>query len=207
MCFLLTTQWCGVPGPSGRDLTLSRLEDANGLATAVMAARYVVGVSAGVSIFLVVTLAGYSIYVFIEWHRFSKLLTPISVCKPEVHWAQGHPVEIYLHGPFENFALDDEKVASLVRVDTLRIVSIKFAPYVTDRGVSALAKLPCLTVLGAQWMPITDAALVPFEGHGELARFGSMEPISPMPGWRTSQRCPTWPLLRRLHAMSVTPDF
>lgn len=91
--------------------------------------------------------------------RYEEELAAVAEFDPYVTTRRGVPVEIYFHEPLANIALEDRHMATLARIASLELVSIRHAPRLTDEGIGLLASLRELRALSLNYVPATDASL------------------------------------------------
>lgn len=89
-------------------------------------------------------------------------------CQPEIRWSGAKPTAIYFHNIVANLNLDDQHLETLAELPSLEVVSIMFAPYVSDRGLSRLAEIKGLKTLVVEYAPLTDNGLNSFAGLKHL---------------------------------------
>ena len=103
-----------------------------------------------------------------QTRKYERILAELNEYRPGVSWEGGKPTLLSFNSPVENFALRNEDLVHVGKIDSLRELLFFHAPNITDEGLEHLKDLKGLAVLRLSHTGITDAGLADLQDFPEL---------------------------------------
>jgi len=119
-------------------------------------------------LFVAVAGLSYSTWRVVRYFHWAAILGRVMDSEPYVEWHMGDPTAVYFHNLFANLNLGDDDLMELAKIPTITLLSVRFAPNLSDTGIAHVAEMTSLRHLRLEGVPVGDEGINALQCRPEL---------------------------------------